>query len=527
MSDKNPGDEPDSPVDGGSGAAPTPDDAPDIGFRLALDPAQDDSRDPARDGSDLPVPQRTEDAAEEHDSDRADRRAARRIAEDLGAFGPPGWKQVEAAFAVTATMDIAEVVYTDDERSLRADPPDAVSTRVREHRALVAELDGEPWWRLLLRLTADGEFEVGYDYGAEPFPPNQIFDPEVYRADLAEYPRGRLPVWLAAYIAPGNPQQRTPQQAAVAARADTAASVRPTAVYEDLPDFPQLWSRWACIAAGFVAARSDWGPRVSPSLGWFESSRRGGSTLYSLPNGRAVLSGGIWEAPELDAVYNDGAEMPQLYAGAPEWVTDSVLSPRASTGLMSFVYWWTGGRWFRGESPSMRQCVSAVPGVWTVDTTAGVIAGLAAQPAGPRERAAAVDLVTAADIGVVTRDTVTALFDDDEHFDIDGAMYQLSLAGVVASLPPEMPQDEALFRVRGHVQGEGIDISGYPLDQLVCDRFSCGWMVYVPVPVGELAIGRAIYYIADDGVLERSSSSVAPTTFVKGFERRFRERQGI
>ena len=89
-----------------------------------------------------------------------------------------------------------------------------------------------------------------------------------------------------------------------------------------------------------------------------------------------------------------------------------------------------------------------------------------------------------------------------------------------------MSEEEAVFRVRSYIEGRGLDTSGYPLDQLIADRFSCGYMVYVPVPRGEIAIGRAIFYIADDGVLEHSSSSIAPTTFVKGFEQRFQERQG-
>jgi hypothetical protein len=42
-------------------------------------------------------------------------------------------------------------------------------------------------------------------------------------------------------------------------------------------------------------------------------------------------------------------------------------------------------------------------------------------------------------------------------------------------------------------------------------------MVFVPTEPGEISIGRAIFYIADDGVLEQSSSSVAPSVY-----RRFR-----
>ena len=503
MSDKN----------GNPDEADNGDKAPDVGFSLPSDGT-------AEPEGAAPVD------AEGSAAESRDRELARQVADALGAAGPSGWQQLDAVFALTTTTGVAEVVYTGAGRTMRTEPAAPVLEQVREHRALVAELDGEPWWRLLVRLSAEGEFEVDYDFGDEPFPDGQLFDPEAYRADLEEYPRETLPVWLAAYIGHDNRQTRTPQDAAVAARADRAAKVWPVLAENEFPDFPEMWARWAVVSAAFVAAGSDWGPRVLPSMGWFESSRRGGSTLYSLPNGRAVLSGGVWESPNLDATYNDGVDMPKFYAGAPDWVANPVLNPRAATGLMSFVYWWEGGRWYRGESPAAEQCATAVPGVWTANTTVGIVAGLAAQPPSAEQRSAAAALIAAAEVGVVTRETVENLFSDQGRFDIDGAMYQLTLAGVVASLPEQMPEEEAIFRVRTYVEGRGLDTSGYPLDQLIADRFSCGWMVYVPVPRGEIAIGRAIFYIADDGVLEHSSSSVAPTTFVKGFEQRFQERQG-
>ncbi|MEU4344085.1 hypothetical protein AB0H00_22980 [Nocardia sp. NPDC023852] len=492
--------------------------APDVGFSLA----PDDSAEPAE-------PEAVEDAADEDVASEPQDEAqvlARRAADGLAEVGPPGWQQLDAVFALTVASEVAQVVYADGERSVRVEPPAAVLELVRQQRALVAEQDGEPWWRLLLRLSADGEFEVDYDFGDEPFPDGQLFEPEAYRADLDEYPRDDLPVWLAAYVGHNNRQSRTPQDAAEDARTDRAARVWPVLAENEFPDFPEMWARWAVISASFVAAGSDWGPRVMPSMGWFESSRRGGSTLYSLPGGRAVLSGGVWESPNLNATYNDGADMPNFYAGAPDWVANPVLNPRAATGLMSFCYWWDAGRWYRGESPAAEHCATAVPGVWTADTVAGIVAGLVAQQPTAAQRAAAAALVSAAEVGVVTRDTVINVFGDDGRYDIDGAMYQLSLAGVVMSLPERMPEEEAIFRVRSYIEGRQLDTTGYPLEQLVADRFSCGWMVYVPVPRGEIAIGRAIFYIADDGVLEHSSSSVAPTTFVEGFEQRYQERQG-
>nr|WP_245839002.1 hypothetical protein [Nocardia donostiensis] len=487
--------------------------APDLSFTLAPDE---------------PAPTESEELSDEVPDEPQDEATAlaRRAADGLAEVGPDGWQELDAVFALTVTAGVAQVRYSDDERSVRVEPPTAVLDLVREQRALVAERDGEPWWRLLLRLSSDGEFDVDYDFGDEPFPEGQLFEPEAYRADLAEYPRDDLPVWLAAYVGHNDRQSRTPQQAAESARADRAAKVWPVLAENEFPDFPEMWARWAVISAAFVAAGSEWGPRVLPSMGWFESSRRGGSTLYALPDGRAVLSGGVWEAPNLDAAYNGGADMPKFYAGAPDWVANPVLNPRAGTGLLSFCYWWESGRWYRGESPAAEHCATAVPGVWTAETVSGIVAGLVAEQPSSAQRAAAAALVSAAEIGMVTRDTVIGVFGEDGHYDIDGAMYQLTLAGVVTRLPERMPEEEAIFRVEQYIVGRGLDTTGYPLDQLVADRFSVGWMVYVPVPQGEIAIGRAIFYIADDGVLEHSSSSIAPTTFVEGFEQRYQERQG-
>ncbi|MEV6341174.1 hypothetical protein AB0M12_41445 [Nocardia vinacea] len=491
--------------------------APEVRFRMD----SGDAAVPAEPG-DVPNAAVADEVAEPQDETQV---LARRAADALAEVGPPGWQQVDAVFAVTVAAEVAEVVYADGERSMRVDPPATVLELVREQRALVAEQDGEPWWRLLLQLSSDGEFELDYDFGDEPFPEGQLFEPEAYRADLDEYPRGDLPVWLAAYIGHDDRQSRTPQQAAESARADRAAKVWPVLAENEFPDFPEMWARWAVISAAFVAAGSDWGPRILPTMGWFESSRRGGCTLYALPDGRAVLSGGVWESPNLESTYNDGAEMPKFYAGAPDWVANPVLNPRAATGLLSFCYWWESGRWYRGESPAAEHCATAVPGVWTADTVTGIVAGLTTEHPTATQTAAAASLVSAAEVGVVTRETVTSVFGDDGRYDIDGAMYQLSLAGVVTRLPEQMSEEEAVFRVRHYIRGRQLDTTGYPLDQLVADRFSVGWMVYVPVPRGEIAIGRAIFYIADDGVLEHSSSSVAPTVFVEGFEQRYQDRQ--
>jgi hypothetical protein len=87
-----------------------------------------------------------------------------------------------------------------------------------------------------------------------------------------------------------------------------------------------------------------------------------------------------------------------------------------------------------------------------------------------------------------------------------------------------MPEREAITLVRRHILRNGFDTTGYPLSQLRAERFSVGWMVYVPVRSGEISIDRAIFYVGDDGALEHSTSAVAPSAYIAGFEERFLRR---
>ncbi|WP_280233431.1 hypothetical protein [Nocardia cyriacigeorgica] len=445
------------------------------------------------------------------------------LARELRTQAPAGWTRVDAEIAMTVADETAQIVYTVGTQQIPAPPTEPLLAHVRKLRADAVGSARGPWWRLLISMTASDEITVDYDYGAEPFPHEQIFEPEAYRADLVTYPRKQVPVWLAAYTLHGDRQQRTPQQAAEQARSDRAEQVWAVHADNEFPPFPVMWARWATLSAAFVAAKSQWGPRLLPWTGIFEGSARSGSTLHVLPGGRAVLSGGVWNAPTLDAAYNGDAALPRLYAGAPDWVANPVLNPRASTGMLSFCYWWEGGRWYRGESPGAEQCATAVPGVWTADIVANIVARLVEDSPGAEISQRAEALVAAAEAGVVTRETLGAVFDGD-RFDIDGALYQLGLAGLVSTLPEQLPEDAAIGRVRDYIVTRGLDTTGYPLSELTAHRLSTGWMVYVPVPDGEISIGRAIFYVADDGVLEQSSSSVAPGEYIEGFEQRFNDR---
>ncbi|MET9489964.1 hypothetical protein [Nocardia sp. NPDC006630] len=352
---------------------------------------------------------------------------SQRVIAELVELIAPDWQRLDAVFAMTVSDEAAQIVVSDDRRTARVLPPAELVARLRELRHLSAESGDGPWWRVLVSLSDAGDVQVDYDYGAEPFPDDQLLPPQAYLADLQVYPRKRLPVWLAAYVGHNGSQGRSPRTAVAQVQADRAAEVQAAPVTKGLPPFPLLWARWAVISAAFVAAKSPWGPRITTALGWFEGSSRSGSTLHRFPGDRAVLSGGLWNAPELDAVYNDGAPMPSFYRGAPEWVADPVVNPRAANGLLSFCFWWDGTGWHQGESPEVAGLGAALPGIWTSESSVDVIIRVLAAS----QRSAITELVAAAEAGTVTRSLLTRSL-EGERVDVDSAYYQLMSAGVVA-----------------------------------------------------------------------------------------------
>ncbi|MFE2995133.1 hypothetical protein ACFXG4_09010 [Nocardia sp. NPDC059246] len=348
---------------------------------------------------------------------------------ELARLLTPTWKRLDAAFAFTVSDEAAQLILSDDQRAVPARPSARVVELLREHRHRSAGVGDEPWWRFLVSLKNTGEATVDYDYGSDPFPDDHLFPAAAYQADLQAYPRRTLPVWLAAYVGHQGRQVRTPKMAVAQAQADLASGVTAMSTAAALPPFPLMWARWAAISAAFVAANSRWGPRITAAVGWFEGSKRSGATLHRLPGGRAVLSGGVWNAAELDAVYNHGAAMPLLYRGAPDWVADPVLSPRAANGLLSFCYWWDGNTWYQGESPDPTAVGIALPGIWTSKITAEMIA----QALGTTGNVDISNLVSAAETHQVTRPLLMRGLGDDA-FETHDAYYQLVLAGIASSI---------------------------------------------------------------------------------------------
>jgi hypothetical protein len=348
------------------------------------------------------------------------------IVQQLAQLGPQGWQGFSAVFAFTVSAEVAQLRLWSDQGSGLVPVPTSIAALVREQRDVAAAMPAGPWWRLLLTVTNRGETTVDYDYGDEPFPDDQLMAPEDYRNDLDTYPRPGLPVWLAGYVA-GPVQRRDASQAAAEFAADTDAGRTATAT-QDIPPLPELWSRWAVLSAAYVGVKSDWGPRIFPGHAWYENDHRSGSTLYLLPGGRAVLSGGKWNSPLLEAAYNRDQPLPGLYTGAPVWVNDTVLNTRNRNGLLSFCYWWFDDQWYCGFTGTAEELSEPMPSIWTPEDTVQAMLG----QAGPETEQHCRALVAAADHRTATADDVAAVFADHPDTEIDAAVNQLSMAGVLA-----------------------------------------------------------------------------------------------
>jgi hypothetical protein len=211
--------------------------------------------------------------------------------------------------------------------------------------------------------------------------------------------------------------------------ADDTAAGRTATSTDDVPALPDLWARWAVLSAVYAGIESSWGPRIYPGYAWYESDGRSGSTLFVLPGDRAVLSGGKWNSELLDAAYNGGESLPDLYTGAPAWVNNSVLNTRNRNGLLTFCFWWENGQWYRGATDTSGELELSIPGVRTADET---ILAMVSQT-GPGTEDQCLALLAAATNRRTNRDDVAAILAHTPDADIDTAADQLSLAGLLAT----------------------------------------------------------------------------------------------
>ncbi|PXX61715.1 hypothetical protein DFR70_108273 [Nocardia tenerifensis] len=322
---------------------------------------------------------------------------------------------------MTVAAVTGDAVFLADDEPIAVEMPSEAAELAQALRAVTVLPDEQAWWHLTLVRNRTGAPTYEFGYGDAPFPVDRLLPTAAYRADLEHFPRERLPVWLAGRLRAGDGTEQLPQ-ALTRARLDRAPAtpVRFLAA-------PTVWARWATVAAAAVAIGTEWGPRILGSTAVFEGTDGSGSTLHLLPRDRAVLSGGIWNAPELDAAYNDGAQVPEYYAGLPDWLDGSVLNHRAYTGQLSFCYWWDGEDWSSGQSPDPTAVGAAIPGLWTPETVIDIVCGVLGPSA---SRPAVAELLMAAETNSATIELATAAFSTDEHTDVTAAWSQLAMAGL-------------------------------------------------------------------------------------------------
>ncbi|WP_457147666.1 hypothetical protein [Mycobacterium sp. URHB0021] len=351
------------------------------------------------------------------------------IAQQLTSFAPDDWLWCRAEFALTVVDETAYVWYeTPDGRQLQlAEVPENITSLVREQRDISGGAPAGPWWRLVFDISNEGETVIGYDYGDDPFPEDQLQPAQNYLDDIAAYPRSSLPVWLAAYLADPDVQTRDVPTAEAAVAADLAAG-RAATPADDIAHVADMWARWAVLGALHMGVESEDGPRVTPGLGWYESQTRSGATLVLLPGDRAVLSGGRWESPLLAAAYLEDEPLPDLFAGAPVWVNEAVLNIRCQHGLLSFCYWWADGRWWRGATDTDDELDMALPPVWAAE--AQTLAEMV-EIAESAEESACESLLTAAIDGAITVDQVIAVLAGEPNWDLTAALNQFAAAGLI------------------------------------------------------------------------------------------------
>lgn len=345
-----------------------------------------------------------------------------RLVSALLVDAPTEWHAMAATFSLTVDRANALVVFATPTGNFQTLASPEAFALVRAQRERDVAAGSGLWWRMIVAVQPDGVPVTEFDYGDYPFASEFLFAPEDYRADIAAHPGCTIPVWLAAYAFHRGRQHRPPHAAV------HQAAARVAAVDDQWPDLDVLWARWSAVSAAVAATGRGVGTSIGPSLGIFESPAGSGSTLVRLPGGRAVLSGGVVDAPELRAAYLDGGELPDLYAGAPIWVGDSTVNIRLESGMLSFCWWYDDGHWYRAQSPDAASCVSAMPAVFGTDAVAAIARMLREHPSDDTWQLAEA-FVGAVESNTVTRTLVETVVPRVQGHDTDAALVSLSVAG--------------------------------------------------------------------------------------------------
>ncbi|MFW0796550.1 hypothetical protein AAFP30_22265 [Gordonia sp. CPCC 205515] len=169
------------------------------------------------------------------------------------------------------------------------------------------------------------------------------------------------------------------------------------------------------------------------------------------------------------------------------WVIDSLDAPN-NTAVLQLPLTFLDAKQSAGPAPNVAE-LRSWPGV-VVDAS-----GVASARVRPAEMAA----VT---LQVTPYETQPSLRRRDD----------LKSTGIpVSSIPvsPWMSAADALHTARDAVSTSRA--GGYPVDRIRADRMRDGWRVWAPPPASDdplgFRLGWAVWYVADDGVMWRSSTS--------------------
>ncbi|MDL9937740.1 hypothetical protein QSJ18_13385 [Gordonia sp. ABSL1-1] len=307
------------------------------------------------------------------DADVTDAMLISELVDQIHDVLPGSWSSYLVEIAIAdAEHRIRAAAQTPDGRLIPIDLAVTAIQMAATHRLLTG--DPVPW--MWLRITQDrgGQPQITTFDGFVGAPPEHLLFPAAsYLSDASMAPQTPKPLWLLAHIGNRGGQLRS-ATAAAAAQATPAAG----AADAELPPLDLLWSRFAALAAVFAAVDAYHGPRMNAGTGIFRGDL-GGCTLSRLPGGRAVLSGGADHSPLMTAAYNSTTAHPDLYRGAPAWVSNIVLDDRVHAGMLSFCYWWSDGHWSRADIAgpdgwsAIDEISPAVPGVWTTEITAELV----------------------------------------------------------------------------------------------------------------------------------------------------------
>lgn len=338
---------------------------------------------------------------------------------------PRSWSSYLVEIAVAGAEHLSRSIVEVPGRGLAPLPLNAhVPELAAAHRALTAE--PAPWMWLRINETRGGEPVIHTFDGFVGSPPAYLmFSADTYRTDVSTTSSAPQPLWLLAHLHNRGEQLRSATVAAATPPAQTIGAST------ELPPLDLLWPRFAALAAVFAGLDAPDGPRMNNAFGVFRGTD-GGCSLARLPGGRAVLSGGADHSTLLTAAYLGELPWPDLYRGAPHWVTNLVLDERATVGMISFCYWWSDGHWSRailsgteGWS-ALDEITPAVPGVWTSATTVELVQSTLAQggiTVSTSECAAYVHQVCD---GIMRPDLLLAL--DGSHFQAAEGLVTLDLA---------------------------------------------------------------------------------------------------